>query len=333
MTDETNPRPFTLVTGGAGFVGSHLVDRLLAMGRDVCVLDVFSESSGRFANLHHVRDRVRLVNTDVRELDARPLRRELEGQVGGPVRFSEVYHLACPASPAFYKRDPLRTITTAFEGTRRVLELAREEGATLLVTSTSEVYGDPLVHPQHEGYPGNVDCLGPRSSYDEGKRAAEALCLAYGASVDCRIARLFNCYGPRMAPDDGRVVSNFVVRALKNEPLRVLGGQQTRSFCHVSDAVDGLARMMLVARPAGSSFPLVLNIGNPEETTVLDLARKVIRLTGSSSDVELVSGDATDPRRRCPDTTLANRILRWFPLVGLDAGLQTVIDHFRGAPA
>lgn len=307
-----------LVTGGAGFVGSHLCERLLANGDEVVCLDNFF--TGTRFNIAHLRDypRFELFRHDVQE----PLTLEVD----------QIYHLACPASPIHYQRNPVRTIRTAVEGTRNLLETARECNARILIASTSEVYGDPAVHPQIESYWGNVNPVGPRSCYDEGKRCAEALAVAYVRqhAVSARIARIFNTYGPRMHENDGRVVSNFIVQALRGLPLTVFGGgAQTRSFCYVSDLVDGLLRLM--------NTPLLIdhpvNLGNPAEITVLELAGIVKEMTGSSSEIVRKALPVDDPVRRRPDIQTAQRLLDWRPTVKLVDGLTATINYFMWALA
>jgi len=303
-----------LVTGGAGFVGSHLVDRLLERGDRVHVLDNFA--TGTVANVAHVmsHSHFRLQRHDVE----RPL------SVVPAVRV--IYHLAACASPVQYQRDPVKTTTTNVIGTRNMLELAQRTGARILLASTSEVYGDPAVHPQTEDYRGDVNPIGPRACYDEGKRCAETLAFAYARSrgVAIRVARIFNTYGPRMDTDDGRVVSNLVVQALRGEPMTVYGdGSQTRSFCYVSDLVDGLIAL------ANSDCEGPMNLGNPGEVSMLELAETIRHLTGSSSQIVLRPLPVDDPRRRCPSIALAERTLGWHPRVPLKMGLAATIDHFR----
>jgi UDP-glucuronate decarboxylase len=310
-----------LVTGGAGFLGSHICEYLIEQGHEVVCLDSFL--TGRRANVAAAlgHPRFELVRQDV----IRPLAADVD----------EIFHLACPASPVHYQRNPVRTIRTAVEGTRRVLELARDVGARVLITSTSEVYGDPAVHPQREDYWGHCNPIGPRSCYDEGKRCAEALAVAYSAQygVSVRIARLFNTYGPRMQEQDGRVVSNFVVQALRGHPLTIHGrGDQTRSFCFVSDMVDGLVRLM-----ASEHGTAPVNLGNPRESTVLELAELVKEITGSPSSIEFAPRPGDDPGRRNPDISRAQKLLGgWTPRVALEDGLARTIDDFRerlGQPA
>jgi UDP-glucuronate decarboxylase len=303
-----------LITGGAGFVGSHLCERLLTDGHHVVCLDNFF--TGRRSNVAHLLDKpaFELIRFDVQQ----PLTMEVD----------EVYHLACPASPIHYQRNPVRTIRTAVEGTLNALEVAREARARILIASTSEVYGNPQEHPQREEYWGHVNPVGPRSCYDEGKRCAESLATAYAQQygLEVRIARIFNTYGPRMQEGDGRVVSNFIVQALKGEPLTLFGdGRQTRSFCFVSDLVDGLARLM-----ASQHGPTPINLGNPVETSIRDIAELCKRLTDSDSFIVPGPLPQDDPVRRRPDITRAHRLLAgWHPKVSLEEGLLATIDDFR----
>jgi dTDP-glucose 4,6-dehydratase len=308
-----------LVAGGGGFVGSHLTDRLADRGDDVVVVDDFS--TGRRSNLAHLTHvgQVKVVEHDVTE----PLP-DL-----GP--FDAVTNLASPSSPDDFARIPLSILEVGSTGTRRLLDLASSSGARFLQASTSEVYGDPEVHPQHEGYVGHVDPIGPRSCYDEAKRFGEALVVAHSRvhGTDVCIARIFNTYGERMAPADGRVVNTFVVQALRGEPLTVHGdGSQTRSFCHVSDQVAGLTALL------DHSTAGPVNIGNPDEFTVRSLAEIIIEMTGSSSQIESVvmpEERMGDPARRRPDITRAEELLGWSPTVTLREGLAGMIDHFRSA--
>jgi len=310
-----DPAAPVAVTGGAGFLGSHLCERLLAAGRRVIAIDDFS--TGHPLHIEHLRSNraFRFEHADiVRSLPDAVHEAQL------------ICNLACPASPSYYQREPVQTTLTSALGMWRVLEVARRSGARVLQVSTSEVYGDPQVHPQTEAYVGHVNPIGPRSCYDEGKRCAEALCFAYHRQygVDVRIARLFNSYGPRLRPGDGRVVSNFIVQALRGEPLSVYGdGAQTRSFCYVDDTVEAL---LLLAR-ADITGPV--NIGNPVEHTVLELARKVLLLTGSRSELRHHPLPADDPQRRRPDIARARRDLGWAPRVALDDGLRRTIAYFR----
>ena len=304
------------MTGGAGFLGSHLVDRLIADGHSVVAVDNYY--TGSPDNVAHLGNepRFELVEHDVTE----PL-----PKLGGA--FDRVYNLACPASPPQYQRDPVFTLRTSFLGTLHVLERAQADRARVLHASTSEVYGDPQVHPQPEGYWGYVNSVGPRACYDEGKRSAEALCVSYrdARGVEIRIARIFNTYGPRMNAEDGRVVSNFVAQALRGEPLTVYGGgKQTRSFCYVTDQVDGLVRLADHPAPIGP-----VNVGNPVELTVAELARRVLELTGSESELVDREMPVDDPKRRQPDIALARDALGFEPKVSLAEGLPPTIEWFR----
>jgi UDP-glucuronate decarboxylase len=304
-----------LVTGGAGFLGSHLCERLLADGHEVVCLDNFF--TGTHANVMHLRDNphFELVRHDVQA----PLTMEVD----------QIFHLACPASPIHYQRNPVRTIRTAVEGTLNLLDVARECGARMLIASTSEVYGDPAEHPQTESYWGNVNPIGPRACYDEGKRCAEALATAYASQygVQVRIARIFNTYGPRMHENDGRVVSNFVVQALTGQPLTVFGdGQQTRSFCYATDLIEGFCRLM--ASDHGCD---PVNLGNPRESSMIELATMVKEMTGSKSEIIHAPLPKDDPVRRNPNISRAQRLLSgWAPVVPLEKGLAATIAYFKG---
>jgi UDP-glucuronate decarboxylase len=305
-----------LVTGGAGFIGSHLTRRLLAMGHEVLVADNFYSSTRR--NLEDLlgQPRFELMRHDV----TFPLYVEVD----------QIYHLACPASPIFYQRDPVQTTKTCVHGSINMLGLAKRLRARILLASTSEVYGDPLEHPQHESNWGNVNPIGPRSCYDEGKRCAETLFFDYYRqhALPIKVARIFNTYGPRMLPDDGRVVSSFVVRALTGEPLTVFGdGTQTRSFCYVDDLVEGLIRLMNTP----PDVPGPVNLGNPGEFTMLELAERVLALTGSTSAIAYRPLPSDDPARRRPDISRAQELLGWSPAVALDEGLKRTIDYFTGS--
>ena len=303
-----------LVTGGAGFIGSHLCERLLAAGHSVLCVD--SLLTGARRNVEHLGSHpdFELVEHDVtRPFDA-------------PADL--VFHLASPASPIGYGRYPLETALTNALGTQHLLELARRHDARFLLASTSEIYGEPQVHPQPEEYWGNVNTLGPRSCYDEGKRFAEAISMVYVREhdVDVRIVRIFNTYGPRMDPTDGRVVPNFITQALAGEPLTVYGdGSQTRSLCYVDDLVDGLERAMFAPGLGGEVF----NLGNPEEHTVLEYARRIRDLCGGTSEIVFRDLPEDDPSRRCPDIAKARRVLDWQPGVGLEDGLRQTIAWFR----
>ncbi len=301
-----------LVTGGAGFIGSHLVELLLKQGHEVLCLDNYF--TGSKENLLHLRDhpRLEMIRHDVVE----PVMLEID----------QIYHLACPASPVHYQYNPVKTIKTNVLGTLHMLGLAKRVKARILLASTSEIYGDPLEHPQREEYWGNVNCLGPRSCYDEGKRVAETLMMDYHRQnrVDIRIARIFNTYGPRMALNDGRVVSNFIVQALSGKEITIYGeGRQTRSFCYVSDLVDGLVRLMNCEEQTEP-----VNLGNPEEFTILELAHKVLALTKSASSPVFKPLPADDPVRRRPDISRAKEKLGWQPAVLLEEGLKATIPYF-----
>ena len=303
-----------LVTGGAGFIGSHLCERLLNDGYDVLCVDNYYSSTKD--NIAHLLDhpRFEVIRHDV----TFPLYVEVD----------QIFHLACPASPVHYQRDPVQTTKTAVHGSINMLGLAKRTGARILLTSTSEVYGDPLVHPQTEDYWGNVNPIGPRACYDEGKRAAETLFFDYHRqhNLDIKVVRLFNTYGPRMHPQDGRVVSNFIMSALTGAPLTVYGeGEQTRSFCYVSDLIDGLIAMM----NTGSEVTGPINLGNPGEFTIGELAKIVIEKTNSDSKIDYLPLPVDDPIRRQPDITRAKASLGWEPTIALSEGLDTTITHFK----
>ena len=303
-----------LVTGGAGFLGSHLCERLLELKHEVLCLDNFF--TGTKENL------LTLVKNPYFEI----IRHDITLPVH--IEADQIYNLACPASPTHYQLDPVETIRTCVNGSINMLDLARRIRARILQTSTSEVYGDPEVHPQPEEYWGHVNPLGIRSCYDEGKRCAESLFNSYQRQygTDIRIARLFNTYGPRMHPNDGRVVSNFIVQALRAEDITIYGeGQQTRSFCYVDDLVSGLIGFMEQEQTSGP-----LNLGNPVETTMLQLAETVLRLTGSSSKLVFQPLPLDDPRQRCPDVSKAVALLAWEPKICLEDGLKETIAYFRG---
>ena len=303
-----------LVTGGAGFIGSHLCERLVKEGNSVICLDNFY--SGAKENIWHLigHPGFELVRHDVTE----PYRVEVD----------EIYNLACPASPVYYQYDPIQTTKTSVFGTFHMLGLAKRTKARLLQASTSEVYGDPAIHPQGENYWGNVNPIGIRSCYDEGKRCAESLCFDYNRihNVDVKVIRIFNTYGPRMAVNDGRVVSNFVVQALRGEDITIYGdGSQTRSFQYVSDLVEGMIRMM--ASPKEFTGPV--NLGNPDEFTMIELAETVLSKVGGRSKIVFKPLPQDDPKMRRPDISLAKRMLDWEPKVSLDEGLDEVINYFR----
>jgi UDP-glucuronate decarboxylase len=301
-----------LVTGGAGFIGSHLIDRLMAEGHEVICLDNFY--TGHKRNILKWLDHpyFELIRHDITE----PIRLEVD----------QIYHLACPASPVHYQYNPVKTVKTNVMGTLNMLGLAKRVKARFLLASTSEVYGDPEVHPQSQEYCGNVNCIGIRSCYDEGKRIAETLAFDYHRQndVDIRVARIFNTYGPRMLENDGRVVSNFVTQALRNIPLTVYGdGSQTRSFCYVSDLVEGLMRLM------NGNFIGPVNLGNPEEYTILELASAVQELVNPNAEIQFKPLPQDDPRRRRPDITRAKTHLNWVPTVPVKEGLKLTVKDFR----
>jgi UDP-glucuronate decarboxylase len=304
-----------LVTGGAGFLGSHLCDRLLSEGHEILCLDNFF--TGRKQNISHLlqNPKFELIRHDVTE----PFRVEVD----------QIYNLACPASPPHYQYNPIKTTKTSVMGAINSLGLAKRVKARVFLASTSEVYGDPAVHPQSESYWGNVNPIGRRSCYDEGKRCAETLFFDYHRQngVDIRVVRIFNTYGPRMLADDGRVVSNFIVQALKGENLTVYGdGSQTRSFCYVDDLIDGFVRLMNQDKTVGP-----VNIGNPGEFTMLELAELVLKKVGGKSKITNLPLPADDPKQRRPDISLAQEVLGWEPKVPLEEGLNRTIEYFRQA--
>ncbi len=303
-----------LVTGGSGFIGSHLVTRLLGEGHQVLVVDNFYSGS----------------RTNLADLLGHPRLEIMRHDITFPlyVEVDEIYHLACPASPVFYQRDPVQTTKTSVVGSINMLGLAKRTKARILLSSTSEVYGDPIVHPQDESYWGNVNPIGIRSCYDEGKRCAETLFFDYRRQHDMpiKVARIFNTYGPGMRPDDGRVVSNFIVSALKGDPLTIYGdGSQTRSFCYVDDLVDGLVRLMNT--PHEVTGPI--NLGNPYEFSMNELATKVSALVGGTSVVEYHPLPADDPTQRQPTISKARELLGWAPKINLDEGLAATVEFFR----
>jgi UDP-glucuronate decarboxylase len=312
-----NDRKRILVTGGAGFLGSHLCERLVDAGQDVlCVDNFYTGSKDNIAGLLG-RPNFELLRHDV----TFPLYVEVD----------QIYNLACPASPVHYQRDPVQTTKTSVHGAINMLGLAKRVNARILQASTSEVYGDPANHPQQESYWGHVNPIGPRACYDEGKRCAETLFMDYHRQhdVDVRIARIFNTYGPRMHPADGRVISNFITQALAGEPLTLYGdGTQTRSFCYVDDLVDGLIRLM-----AADAEGTPVNLGNPCETTMQEAAQEILSATGSASRIELRPLPEDDPRQRCPDITLARTLLQWTPSTTLPQGLRLTVAYFVGRMA
>ena len=301
-----------LVTGGTGFIGSHLCEKLLSFGNYVICLD--NNFTGSLENIKHLRENPNF------EFIRHDVTKELFLEV------NEIYHLACPASPKDYQFNSIKTIKTNILGTLNMLGLAKRTKAKILLTSTSEIYGDPTISPQHEEYWGNVNPIGIRSCYDEGKRLAETLMMEYhrNCGVDTRIVRIFNTYGPRLNKNDGRVISNFIVQALENKPITIYGdGLQTRSFCYVNDLVDGLIKLM------SSNYVNPVNLGNPNEITILDIAKVIVRMVGSNSEIEYKDLPSDDPTRRRPDITRAKNILDWEPKIGLEEGLEKTIKYFR----
>jgi UDP-glucuronate decarboxylase len=302
-----------LITGGGGFIGSHLCDRLIREGHDIVCLDNFF--TGSKDNIRHLigHPNFELIRHDIIE----PILLEVD----------QIYNMACPASPVHYQYNPVKTTKTSVMGMINMLGLAKRTRARILQASTSEVYGDPLVHPQTEDYWGHVNPIGVRSCYDEGKRVAETLCMDYHRQnkVDIRIVRIFNTYGPRMAENDGRVVSNFIVQALRGKDLTVYGdGSQTRSFCYVDDLVEGLVRMM-----NQDGFIGPVNLGNPMETSIIEFAKRIIALTGSKSQIIHKTLPADDPKQRQPNISLAKERLQWYPTVEVDQGLKHTVAYFR----
>ncbi|MBS7302901.1 MAG: SDR family oxidoreductase [Lachnospiraceae bacterium] len=304
-----------LVTGGAGFLGSHLCDRLIEAGNEViCVDNLFTGSKD---NIRHLlaHPKFEFICHDI----TNPL---------GDIKVDQIYNLACPASPPYYQYDPIKTAQTSVFGAMNMLELAKKVRARILQASTSEVYGDPLIHPQPESYRGNVNTIGIRSCYDEGKRMAETLFFDYHRQhdVDIKVIRIFNTYGPRMDANDGRVVSNFIVQALKGEDITIYGdGKQTRSFCYVDDLIEGMIRMM-----NSENFTGPVNLGNPGEFTMLELAQKVLELTGSHSKLVYMPLPGDDPTQRKPVIALAKEKLDWEPTIALEEGLKKTIEYFKG---
>jgi len=314
MVRVYDSRKRVLVTGGAGFLGSHLIDRLLQDGHEVLCLDNLFTGTKRNIEHLHSHPRFEFLRHDV----TFPLYVEVD----------EIYNLACPASPIHYQHDPIQTTKTSVHGAINMLGLAKRLGCRILQASTSEVYGDPAIHPQTESYWGNVNPIGPRSCYDEGKRCAETLFFDYHrqAGLEIKVARIFNTYGPRMHPADGRVVSNFVIQALTGQPITLYGdGNQTRSFCYVDDLIDGLIKLM--ASPSGFTGPV--NLGNPVEFTMRELAELVISETGSSSELITQPLPQDDPKQRKPDISLALAKLKWTPSIPLKEGLKPTIRYFQ----
>ncbi len=314
MRPISDSRQRILVTGGAGFLGSHLIDRLLEQGHEVVCVDNLFSSTKRNLDHMHLNPRFEFLRHDV----CFPLYVEVDA----------IYNLACPASPIHYQHDPIQTLKTSVHGAINVLGLAKRLKCPILQASTSEVYGDPVVHPQTEEYWGNVNPIGTRSCYDEGKRAAETLFFDYHRQhgLDIKVARIFNTYGPRMHRQDGRVVSNFIVQALLGQPITIYGdGRQTRSFCYVDDLVDGLMRLM--ASPPGVTGPI--NMGNTREFAILDLAEMIIDITGSRSEIVRLPMPSDDPRQRQPDISKAKALLDWEPTIAARDGLERTVAYFR----
>jgi nucleoside-diphosphate-sugar epimerase len=317
---ETSSQPLSVITGGAGFLGSHLTDRLLAEGHRVTAID--SLITGNVANIEHLagNKNYKFICHDVTDF------------IYIPGKVDYVWHFASPASPIDYLRIPIPTLKVGSLGTHNALGLAKDKGAAFILASTSECYGDPLIHPQTEDYWGRVNPIGPRACYDEGKRAAETLFFDYNRQhgVKIRVARIFNTYGPRMALDDGRVVSNFIVQALKGEPITIYGeGLQTRSFCYVDDLLDGMIALM----DTGPDVTGPINVGNPNEFTMIELAEAVLKLAGSKSKLVKLPLPADDPKQRQPNIAQARSILGWEPKVQLEDGLKETIAYFRGVLA
>ena len=319
--DGVSTRPRAMVTGGAGFLGSHLCERLIVEGYDVICLD--NLLTGQLRN--------------IQDLTNHPQFKFVEHDVTTPIEFEgpldHILHFASPASPKDYAQHPIHTLKVGSLGTHNMLGLARAKKASFLLASSSEVYGDPQVSPQSEDYWGHVNPVGPRSVYDEAKRFAEAITMAYHRehAADARIARIFNCFGPRLRVDDGRALPTFTVQALRNEPLSVYGdGSQTRSFCYVDDLIEGIFRLHeFEFEPSAAYSQRVVNLGNPEEMTVLQLAQSLIDLTGSESRIEFGPLPVDDPKRRCPDITNARTMLGWDPTVSTEQGLRKTIPHIR----
>ena len=312
-----------LITGVAGFIGSHLAEALIANGHQIIGVD--NLFTGSLENIKHLQNNAnfKFIEHDIVE----PL--FLDPSVNsGQAKIDQIYNLACPASPIHYQNNAVHTIKANTLGVINILGLARKYGATILQASTSEVYGDPEIHPQTEEYRGNVNPIGPRACYDEGKRVAETLCFDYHRmhGLKIKVARIFNTYGPKMSFNDGRVVSNFIVQALQNQPITIYGqGEQTRSFCYVSDLVEGLIKLM----NSGEEVTGPINLGNPEEFTILELAKKVINLTKSSSELVFKDLPVDDPQKRCPNITKAKEILNWQPEIDLEEGLKLTISEFK----
>ena len=301
-----------LITGGAGFLGSHLIAKLLSLKEEVVCLDNFFTGSQQNVNCHQNNPLFKLINHDV------------TNQIS--IQVDRIWHLACPASPVHYQYNPIKTSKTSFLGTYNMLNLAKENNAKLLMASTSEIYGNPEVHPQSESYNGSVNTFGIRACYDEGKRIAETLCHDFNRvhNIEISIARIFNTYGPNMLPNDGRVVSNFINQSLKGDPITIYGtGKQTRSFCYVSDLIEGIYRLM------NSDYQKPINIGNPEEFTINMLAQSITNKINPNSKIIYKELPDDDPIQRKPDIAMAKKVLDWYPLISLDKGLDLTIEYFK----
>ena len=318
-----------LVTGGAGFLGSHLVDALLDRGHFVKVIDNLQTGSKKNLALAEEKHKDRLDFCKIDISNQAKMDYVLDFFIKKDEKIDVIFNFACPASPKAYQENPIHTMLTCVVGTNYMLDLAKRHGAVFIHASTSEIYGDPEVHPQHENYRGCVNTTGPRSCYDEGKRAAETLCFDYARTqgVRVKVARIFNTYGPRMSKDDGRVVSNFIVQALRGEAITIYGsGQQTRSFCYVSDLIDGFLKLM----ETPDDFTGPINLGNPNEFTIVNLMQKICNIVDENQQIALfVELPQDDPKQRQPDISLAKRVLDWEPKVELNEGLMRTIDYFR----
>jgi len=304
-----------LVTGGAGFIGSHLCQKLIDDGNKVYCLDNFF--TGKKKNVRNLSKNKKFIL----------IRHNIIKPINIKDKIDQIYNLACPASPVHYQKYPALTTKTSVYGIFNVLDFARENKATVLQASTSEIYGDPEIHPQKEDYHGNVNCLGPRACYDEGKRCAETICMDYNRkfNTDIKIIRIFNTYGPNMSHDDGRVVSNFIIQALKNKPITIYGeGNHTRSFQYIDDLINGMIKMM-----NKNNFTGPVNIGNPNEKTIKELAEKIIQLTNSKSKIKYKRSPKDDPKKRKPDISLAKKKLNWTPKIKLEKGLIKTIEYFK----
>lgn len=315
-----------LITGSAGFIGTNLVKRLLSEGHKVLAVDNFSSAEAWKADLYADNPNYTFIKFDITDKNLQNVVEERLNEKANWGKITHIFNLACPASPPRYSKLPLETIKVNVDGMFNVLEIAKKYGAKLLHTSTSEVYGDPLVHPQVESYRGNVNCIGPRSCYDEGKRISETICYEYNKlfGVDIKLVRIFNTYGPYMDPEDGRVITNFINQALKGEDITIFGeGNQTRSFQYIDDLLDGFMKYMEAETPFGP-----INLGNPGEFTIKELAEIVIKMTNSSSKLVYSDLPVDDPKQRKPDNSKANELLKWEPKITLEEGLKKTIDYY-----